>query len=83
MAEDRPACLLYLLSVGKEKELALRVHGEAPSEEEISSWMRDGTVTSLRVSREGEQETFALVVNFTHVVVARLAPYSESRLASF
>ncbi len=83
MLDEMPACLLYLLSVGKEKELALRVHGEAPSEDEIASWMRNGTVAHLRVSREGEHETFTLVVNFKHVVVARLAPYSETRMSSF
>jgi hypothetical protein len=45
--------------------------------------MREGTVRGLRVSRHGERETFTFVVNFAHVVGARVAAYSDSRTSSF
>lgn len=83
MAHDTPTCLLYLLSVGKEKEMALQVHGQEPAEDEIASWMQNGTIARLKVSSQGERETFTLLINFRHIVGARLAPYSESRSASF
>jgi hypothetical protein len=83
MTEPNPSCLLYLLIVGREKELVLQVHGDRPTEEEIVSWMQDGTVQRLQVSSHGEPDTFTLAVNFDHVVGARLASYGESRSASF
>jgi hypothetical protein len=81
--DELPVCLLYLLSVGKEHELVLRVYGQAPTEDDLISWMRDGVVRGLRVSRHGERETFTFLVNFAHVVGARVAPYSDSRTSSF
>lgn len=78
-----PAALLYVLTVGREKELVLRIHGSPPSNEDLSAWMRDGTVRSLTVSRYSDDETSILVLNFAHVVGARVAPYSETRSASF
>jgi hypothetical protein len=83
MTADQPASLLYLLSVGKEKELALRVHGQVPNEDELAAWMRDGTVARLRVSSHGQHEIFTFLVNFGHIVAARLAPYGADRSASF
>jgi hypothetical protein len=83
MTADRPIALLYLLSVGKEKELALQLHDQVPNEDELASWMRDRTIARLHVSSHGEQETFTLLVNFGHVVAARLAPYGAARTASF
>jgi hypothetical protein len=83
MTADRPIALLYLLSVGKEKELALQLHDQVPNEDELASWMRDRTIARLQVSSHGEQETFTLLVNFGHVVAARLAPYGAARTASF
>ena len=76
-------CLLYLLSVGKEHELVLRVYGQAPTEDDLVAWMRDGAVRRIHVSRHNDSETFTFVVNFALVVGARLAPYSESRTSSF
>jgi len=81
--DEMPECLLYLLSVGKEKELVLRVYSKAPTEEDLTTWMREGDVRSLRVSRHGEVDTFTFVVNFAHVVAARIAPYSDARTSSF
>jgi hypothetical protein len=83
VTDGGPVCLLYLLSVGKEHELVLRVYAEAPTEDDLVSWMRDGVVRGILVSRQHDDETFTLVVNFAHVVCARLAPYSDSRTSSF
>jgi hypothetical protein len=80
---DAPVGLLYLLTVGREKELVLRIHGSVPTGDELSSWMHDATVRALTVSRYGDHETSVLVVNFGHVVGARIAPYSDSRSGSF
>jgi hypothetical protein len=83
MTADRPISLLYLLSVGKEKELTLQVHDQVPTEDELANWMRDGTIARLRVSSYGEHDTFTLLVNFGQIVAARLAPYGAARSASF
>jgi hypothetical protein len=83
MHADIPVGLLYVLTVGREKELVLRLHGSVPTTEDLSHWMRDGTVRSLTVSRYGDEETSVLVLNFGHVVGARVAPYSDSRSGSF
>ncbi|WP_432926954.1 hypothetical protein ACQPZZ_37535 [Microbispora sp. CA-135349] len=83
MTMDAPTGLLYLLSVGKEKELILRVHGTTPAAERLVSWMEQGAVVSLQVSHEGEPGTFTYVVNFRHVVAARFAPYARTRISSF
>ncbi|MEU7691073.1 hypothetical protein [Microbispora hainanensis] len=80
---NAPAGLLYLLSVGKEKELILRVHDTMPATEELVTWMEQGSVVPLHVSHEGEPSSFTYVVNFTHVVGARLAPYTTTRTSSF
>jgi hypothetical protein len=78
-----PQGLLYLLTVGREKELVLRLHGPAPTLDEMSEWMREATIRALTVSRHGDDATSTLLVNFGHVVGARLAPYSDSRSGSF
>ena len=83
MTVDAPTGLLYLLSVGKEKELILRVHGATPAVERLIGWMEQGTVVSLQISHEGEPGTFTYVVNFRHVVAARIAPYATARISSF
>jgi hypothetical protein len=83
MTAEAPVGLLYVLPVGREKELVLRLHGTAPTTEELFHWIRDGTVRALTVSRYGDEETSTLVLNFGHVVGARVAPYSESRRGSF
>jgi hypothetical protein len=83
MPTDVPTGLLYLLTIGREKELVLRVHGTAPTNDELFAWMRDGAVRALTVSRYSDEETSTLVLNFAHVVGARIAPYSDSRSASF
>ena len=80
---DDPTCLLYLLTVGREKELVLRVHGTELSIEQLSSWMTEESVHPLTVSRFGDEQTATLLLNFRHVVGARLAPYSDTRTGSF
>jgi len=83
MTDEIPACLLYLLSVGKEQELVLQVYGPAPSEDDLADWMRDGVVRSLQVSRQRDAEIFTFIVNFGHIVGARVSPFSSSRTSSF
>jgi hypothetical protein len=83
MPDEQPSCLLYLLTVGREHELVLRVSGPAPAEDDLMAWMRDRAVRPLRVSRHGEAEMFTFMVNFGHVVGARVAPYSDSHTSSF
>jgi hypothetical protein len=82
VTSDVPSGLLYVLTVGREKELVLRVHGSAPTTEDLFAWMRDGTVQALTVSQHGD-ETSTFVLNFGQVVGARVAPYSETRSGSF
>jgi hypothetical protein len=83
MTTEQPVYLLYLLTIGRDKELVLRVHSAAPTLEEITAWMHDATVRPMTVSRFGDQDTSILLINFGHVVGARLAPYSETRTGSF
>jgi hypothetical protein len=83
MTTEQPVYLLYLLTVGRDKELVLRVHSAPPTLEDIAAWMHDATVRPLTVSRFGDEETSILMINFGHVVGARLAPYSETRTGSF
>jgi hypothetical protein len=82
-SRETPAGLLYLLTVGKEKELVLQLHGSLPTVDEIAGWMREATVRELTVSRQGDEQPGTLVVNFGHVVGARVAPYSDTRSGSF
>jgi hypothetical protein len=84
MPEEVPVGLLYVLTIGREKELVLRMHGIAPTDDDLLSWMREGAVRALTVSRHHrDEETSTLVLNFAHVVGARIAPYSENRSTSF
>jgi hypothetical protein len=83
MTLEAPAGLLYLLSVGKEREVILRLHGKLPTAEQLVAWMQKGAIVPLEVSHEGEHGTFTYVVNFTHVVAARLAPYTTARSVTF
>lgn len=85
MTQELPTCLLYLLVTGIEKELVLQVHGTAPTVAELSAWMRAGSVRPLVVSPHGasDAEPSPLLINFGHVIGARLAPYSETRTGSF
>ena len=78
-----PTALLYVLTVGREKELVLRIHDAPPSSTDLAAWMHEGTVRPLTVSRFSDEETSTLLLNFAHVVGARIAAYSESRSASF
>lgn len=83
MINEASQCLLYLLTIGREHELVLRISGPVPKDEELMSWMRDGAVRPLRVSPRRDTEAFTFTVNFAHVVAARIAPYSDSQTASF
>ncbi|MEV6923735.1 hypothetical protein AB0M46_04360 [Dactylosporangium sp. NPDC051485] len=80
---EHGTCLLYLLTVGRNKELVLRVRGTQLSIEQLTAWMAEESVRALTVSRFGDEQTSALLLNFRHVVGARLAPYGETRTGSF
>lgn len=64
MPGEVPSGLRYVLTAGREEELVLRVHGAAPTSDELVSWMREGTVRVLTVSRRSDEETSTLVPNF-------------------
>ena len=81
--ETQPTCLLYLLAVGKEHEVVLPLCEPEPSDDDLVLWMRDRVVRGLRVTRHSGDDAFTFVVNFAHVVGARVAPYSETRSYSF
>lgn len=83
MNTDTPTCLLYLLTVGRDKELVLRLHDDAVTVEALKAWMYDHSVRALTVSRFGDHETSTLLINFGHIIGARLAPYSDTRTGSF
>jgi hypothetical protein len=83
MPGEPPSCLLYLLTTGREHEFVLRLSGPVPNEDELISWMRGGVVRPLSVSAHRDSEAFTFIVNFAHVVGARIAPYSDSHTASF
>lgn len=83
MNTEAPTALLYLLTVGRDKELVLRLHDDAVTTETLSAWMEAGTVQALAVSRLGSEATSTLLINFRHIVGARLATYSDTRTSSF
>ncbi|MEU0561308.1 hypothetical protein [Dactylosporangium sp. NPDC006015] len=83
MTIEPPTCLLYLLTAGRDKELLLRVHGTEITIEQLTAWMTQETVHPLTVSRFGDELVSTLLVNFKHVIGARIAPYSETRTGSF
>ncbi|MEH1127964.1 hypothetical protein [Micromonospora sp. CPCC 206061] len=83
MNTDVPTSLLYLLTVGRDKELVLRLHDDAVTTETLAAWMRERAVRALTVSRLGDDATSTLLINFGHIVGARLATYSDTRTGSF
>jgi hypothetical protein len=83
MPGEPPSCLLYLLTTGREHEFVLRLSGPVPTEDELMSWMQGGAVRPLCVSAHRDSEAFTFIVNFAHVVGARIAPYSDTHTASF
>jgi hypothetical protein len=80
---EDPTCLLYLLTVGRDQEVVLRVHGSELSVDLLNAWMTEETVHPLTVSRFGDEQTSTLLLNFRHVIGARLAPYTDTRSGSF
>ena len=83
MTTDAPSGLIYLLTTGRDKELVLRLHDDTVTVQALSSWMAEGVVKALTVSRFGDRDTSTYLINFRHVVGARLAPYSDTRTSSF
>ncbi len=83
MVNEASHCLLYLLTIGREHELVLRMSGRVPTEDELMSWMQAGAVRPLCVSPHRDSQAFTFIVNFAHVVGARIAPYSDTHTASF
>jgi hypothetical protein len=79
---EAPLCLLYLLIVGKENELTLRVHDQLLDDGQLTEWMRAREVVRLRASHFDEAAPFILQVNFAHVVTARIAATGVSGSAT-
>ncbi|GAA0706944.1 hypothetical protein Drose_16140 [Dactylosporangium roseum] len=70
MTNERPTGLLYLLVVGRETELVIRMHDIALNTDAITGWTSDGAIQPLVVSLHGGQESqpSTLLLNFTHVI---------------
>lgn len=83
MANSEPTCELHLRLIGQPSDLMLRLHGEIPTEDEITAWMQDGSVVRLEVSEMGSQASHTMLVNFGSVVFAWLSPYKSGRGVSF
>ncbi len=80
---DSPSSLLYLLTVGRDRELVLRLHDDRVTTDMLTAWMQEGAVHALTVSRLGDDTTSTLLINFRHIVGARLARYTDTRTSSF
>lgn len=74
MAEFKPTCELHLRLAGQPHELTLRVHGDAPTEEDVAAWMQEGVVVRLMVTQTAGQQPHSMLVNFGQVVFAWLQP---------
>jgi hypothetical protein len=74
MRDSKPTGELHLRMVGQTTDWRLLVHGESPTEDELASWMQEGMVARILVAEQGSNEPHTLLVNFSHVVSARLFP---------
>jgi len=78
-----PACLLYLLPMGHDREVVLALHGSTPADDELALWLASGASVTLTVSREGIGDAFSVIVNFATIVLVRTAPYTVGRHVTF
>jgi hypothetical protein len=68
---------------GQTTDWKLLVYGAPPSDDELASWMQDGRVSPLLIAEQGSNEPYTLLVNFSHVVAARMFPVKHGRGVSF
>jgi hypothetical protein len=83
MGDSRPTGELHLRVVGQTTEWNLLLHGEPPTEDELTSWMQEGMVIRVLVAEQGSNEPYTLLVNFTHVVSARVFGATRGRGVRF
>lgn len=74
MSDSQPTGELHLRVAGRSSDWTLILHGEPPNEDQVASWMQEGMVARVLVAEQGTAEPYTLLVNFAHVVSARLVP---------
>ncbi|MGW0589136.1 hypothetical protein [Streptosporangium sp. NPDC002607] len=79
MADIEPTCELHLRIFGQPHDLMLRLHGHEPTEDDVASWMRAGSVIRLQVTETAGRTPHTMLVNFGSVVFAWICPYQSSR----
>ncbi|WP_037599784.1 hypothetical protein [Streptacidiphilus rugosus] len=82
-SETEPSCLLYLLPAGRDREVILTLHGPVPGPQDLASWLQRRSVVTLTASREGVEGTFAVTVDFGHVLLVRTTAPTLTRHATF
>lgn len=74
-SDFRPTGELHLRMAGHTTDWTLfLVDDDPPTEDDVASWMQDGRVAPIQVAEPGTHEPHTLLVNFSHVVAARLLP---------
>ena len=73
-SDFKPTGELHLRTTGHTTDWTLLLVGDPPTEDDIATWMQDGAVTPIQVAEPGTHEPHTLLVNFAHVVAARLLP---------
>lgn len=79
MADIEPTCELHLRIAGQAHDLMLRLHGHEPTEDDVASWMRAGSVVRLQVSETAGRTPHTMLVNFGSVVFAWLGSHRSDR----
>jgi hypothetical protein len=74
MNDREPKGELHLRVAGHTTDWKLLLVDEAPTEDEVASWMQEKIVARIRVTEQGSNEPHTLLVNFSLVVAARLLP---------
>jgi hypothetical protein len=83
MSDSKPSGELHLHVIGQTTDWRLLLHGDPPTQEELTSWMRGGEVACLQVAEQGSNEPHALLVNFSLIVAVRLFPVMRGRGVTF
>ncbi len=74
MSDSKSTGELHLREVGRPSDWKLLLHGEPPTEDQVATWMQEGTVARILVAEQGTNEPYILLVNFSLIVSARLVP---------
>ncbi|MCO6010468.1 hypothetical protein NE236_36465 [Actinoallomurus purpureus] len=83
MADSKPTTELHLRVLGQTADWTLLLHGEPPDEDQLASWMQNGTVARLLVAEQGSNEPHSLLVNFSLVVSVRVVATVRGRGVTF